>query len=215
MKISLNKDGDLIDSDTKKTLNRKNHPSLPQINWGDTNPYKESKNMGLAITYTNAHTEFLQEIETMEDDLSCIKDQEFVEKHTPLIKELKLDISDITPHDTANFLFNKEEDKLYDIEVSPIAAKYLKRSKQAAEVVKTNIITGVHTGITTNTENIEIMDDVYNEISNKINNLMAIIIEKFQQENPNNEEDYDDYDDYDDEEDWDDEDWDDYPEDDE
>ena len=204
MKISLNNDGDLINLETKKTLNHKDKPSLPHINWENDNPYKESKNMGLAITYTNAHTEFLQDIETMEDDLNNIQDQEFVNTHTPLVEELKLDISDITPVETANLLFNKEENKLYDIEVSPIAAKYLQRSKQAAEVVKTNIITGVHTGITPNTENIEIMDDVYNEISNKINNLMALIIEKFQEENPNNndEEDYDDDYDDDDEDYW-------------
>lgn len=202
MKISLNNDGNLINSETKKTLNHEEKPSLPHIDWGNTNPYKESQNMSLAITYTNAHTEFLQDIETMEDDLSNIQDEEFVNKYTPLVEELKLDISDITPHEAANLLFNKEENKLYDIEVSPIAAKYLQRSAQAAEVVKTNIITGVHTGITPNTENIEIMDDVYNEISNKINNLMAIIIEKFQEENPNNEEDYYEEDYYDDEEDW-------------
>ena len=213
MKISLNEDGTLIDAETKKSLNHVLTDSLPDV--ALDNAYDYPVSLSRAFDYTHAHKVLIERIERIERDLEFIGDKLFVEDLGEDLDRLRSSVEEkcLPENESAEKFFNKEPGKMYDVDISSMAAEYVKSSSLASEVLATNILTGVHKNVQVNKEAVENFKETYDSFIEQIKKLHSEVDSKYREENPCDCEDcdrhYEDYGDW--EEDFD-EDYDDWEE---
>lgn len=193
MKISLNEDGTLIDAETKKSLSHVPTDSLPDVALNSAYDYPVS--LSRAFDYTHAHKVLIERIERIERDLEFIGDKLFVEDLGEDLDRLRSSVEEkcLPENESAEKFFNKEPGKMYDVDISSMAAEYVKSSSLASEVLATNILTGVHENVQVNKEAVENFKETYDSFIEQIKKLHSEVDNKYRDENPYEHDEYDSY----------------------
>lgn len=193
MKISLNENGTLIDAETKKSLNHVPTDSLPDV--ALNNAYDYPVSLSRAFDYTHAHKVLVERIERIERDLEFIGDKLFVEDLGEDLDRLRSSVEKkcLPGSKSAEKFFDKEPGKMYDVDISPMAAEYVKSSSLASEVLATNILTGVHENVQVNKEAVENFKETYDSFIEQIKKLHSEVDCKYREENPCEYDEYDIY----------------------
>lgn len=207
MKITLNEHNALIDSDTGKSLGAVTGFKIPKVSW-DNNPFAGARDFADGLTMVEAHDVLINKIGFIENIMlpTIESHDDFVDKAFEDLAVVRQSLEDVDTKEVASMLFRGGADnpKPYELEVSDMAAQYVATDSSAYRVATTNILTGVHIGNTVDGEYLEILREVFAEISNALNGIFDDVEDVIAEENP---EDY--ADDFDDEDDWDDDDYDD------
>lgn len=206
MKITLNEHNALIDSDTGKSLGAVTGFKIPKVSW-DNNPFAGARDFADGLTMVEAHDVLNDKIIFIENVMlpSIESHDEFVDKAIEDLAHVRQSLEDVDTKEVASMLFRGGVDnpKPYELEVSDMAAQYVATNSSAYKVATTNILTGVHVGNTVDNDYLEMLREVFAEISDALNEIFDNAEDVIAEENP---EEY--ADDFDDEDDWDDDDWD-------
>lgn len=206
MKITLNEHNALIDSDTGKSLGAVTGFKIPKVSW-DNNPFAGARDFADGLTMVEAHDVLNDKIIFIENVMlpSIESHDEFVDKAIEDLVHVRQSLEDVDTKEVASMLFRGGVDnpKPYELEVSDMAAQYVATNSSAYKVATTNILTGVHVGNTVDNDYLEMLREVFAEISDALNEIFDNAEDVIAEENP---EEY--ADDFDDEDDWDDDDWD-------